>query len=1508
MGALIKAYDADRNPLGYLPDYSGLVTQRQFNDTGLLTFAYDPTGRHAALLSRDILFLSIVENGVEGDAIYRLDEDSDDIAAGSGEDVLVNVVARGIMAELDSARMYPAGHTPGMNVSGLDPKNEFKDSTFGQIFAACMTAAKNRGALRNLDVSFSASHDSAGTPWAKQHTVTYTAGMSYLEILRAACDNGWVRASTTGFKLDLFNHDDTPNAGAVVLRTGQQVRSGPRKRSRRGIVSTMLGLGSEKNIVEAHDTTATAKYGRREGFASDGRMTESGSLTALTQYELARLTEAKEGFTLSLASGDRPPNSVPLPSWRTNHALYPRPTAVGTRWLYQAGTGGEVSAASIATGIGPDGEAGVAFFRRTITTPKTGGVSGIYYRSNPGELFGNKLDYITGSMWVRSSHAAAVTLEIQPRLGAASAGVATGPTTTLPANTWVRLSATARASDAFDGFQAWAKLAATTILPAGATIDATSVLLEFGQNVGEYFSGATTNTSDWSYLWSGAVDASKAHAWPVPLAARVNLASNPRALVPGRWSYSGGNEVGANTFEREIGPGGMPGFFRRSVTTAKTASSTGVTYVEPVSGVAGDTVTASFYQRCSAQIDSRLRLSFRKGNVVVGTADMPAAATLLPGVDTLLQVTATATGDYDNVYLWAYQFAQTPIPDGGTLDSSCCLIERAAVREPFFDGDTVPHANVTYGWVGARGASPSYEQHRVLEVWPEPGIDYDVGDWILWDDYLNTAGDALEPLRVRTITNGWTASDFERTTELELNDVFVEHGIQLERRVTGITQGSVTAAPPPTVEYKPDVTTPLPPGSISLTAEIYASQGPDFKVAATATWDPVTSNVDGTSYDDHDVYLVAWSITNGAHWTASADVQEPIAWFGELPPGKPFMVRVATRDIAGHVSPWRTSGVLNLPVDNVPPPPPAPPIVTSRLGSMEIVWNGLTSDGKEQPSDYWHSEVYYRRAGTTTATKAGTITPNGTLVLTTLPYNITYQFWVESLDRSRNRSLPSEMTAGTVTPLVDTDVIGQIIKDANIVSIDGTKLHPLSVETTSIKVGSPNVYPDPGFLDPALCAARTANSGGRVTFGDDPTNGRYMEIDFTSDRSSIYLSPDGSGDAWLDVAAYRDANGYLIGWPITYKAILTQTASTFSTYLTVVPEAYNPTTKQWVAINPSGVANLTLSTTDIGVLKNAWGTYQSGIIGPGGDAALPTKIRLAMRPRDGVTTAYKIRIFRPEMRRGMHGVNISEGSVTAYALAAMSVTADKIEGNAINGKIITGATIRTTEARNRGVIMKSSGIEAYDAAGTQTVLLDASTGSLTMTGSVYTSTGAASAHLAPALHLGRPGLRLSTGVAGGIQPVIVSTSAEAVGGYRPGDLLIAGHEVTANNSGRAEIRMSSGGDLSVAKAFGPDTGTGMEVQGAALILRGRRPLAYAARDQFALHSGEVTQASTAIWGMTYAAPVPSGRRRAFAKADGISPCYASTRNETASGVEVYGVSRDGTNNHMSAHLLAVWTD
>ena len=299
---LLRAYanDGPRTFLGILSHHTGVDMQEEFNREGSIAFTYLRDAPGADVIDADDALIVPVENGVERDDWYLLEEDTDDESDTGGGGI--SVAGRGALALLDRAVVDATGDQRTEDGSA----RAVIDTSPGAVLDAFLTEAQERGAIPEVTWSFTASVDSAGTPWPKRLTYDQQIGSSLLAVVTAWADNGWADVRMSGREVRLYVPDtylgvDRPDK---VLRRGRDVSSGPRRRSRRDIHTAMLGQGDNATMVYVTDpNNSQTRWGIREGYDGRGGVSDSTALTALVQTALTTTAKVAEGLTLEYVSG-----------------------------------------------------------------------------------------------------------------------------------------------------------------------------------------------------------------------------------------------------------------------------------------------------------------------------------------------------------------------------------------------------------------------------------------------------------------------------------------------------------------------------------------------------------------------------------------------------------------------------------------------------------------------------------------------------------------------------------------------------------------------------------------------------------------------------------------------------------------------------------------------------------------------------------------------------------------------------------------------------------------------------------------------------------------------------------------------------------------------------------------------------------------------------------------------------------------------------------------------------
>lgn len=369
---------------------------------------------------------------------------------------------------------------------------------------------------------------------------------------------------------------------------------------------------------------------------------------------------------------------------------------------------------------------------------------------------------------------------------------------------------------------------------------------------------------------------------------------------------------------------------------------------------------------------------------------------------------------------------------------------------------------------------------------------------------------------------------------------------------------------------------------------------------------------------------------------------------------------------------------------------PSEPDVTSRLGSLEVRWDGTDFEGAHMGKGFAHINVYAVKTSDLPVSPnfdlneiysnddlpeeaepmartiwpplpIGTISSNAdgsVLVLTDLEYNTEYTLWFIAVDVKGTRSLASEVVAVEVKPLVNTDIIGRIIDGVNITlgSIDETLFDAnFQQKITDIEDG----------IEEAQTSADGKNSiWYRPTTNPPPT-------------------PNKVGDTWF----VTNLGNSIREWDGT----------------------------QWSnrALDTNAIADLAITNAKIGNLDAA--KITTGSLSADRIAAESiTGAKIAT----GAVTANEIAGLT------ITGDKIAANTITAAKIAALTITADeiaanavtsaKIQADAINGKTITGATVRTAASGAR-MQFDVNGLRGFNASDVETVRLRVNGGGLELT-------------------------------------------------------------------------------------------------------------------------------------------------------------------------------------------------
>lgn len=236
-----------------------------------------------------------------------------------------------------------------------------------------------------------------------------------------------------------------------------------------------------------------------------------------------------------------------------------------------------------------------------------------------------------------------------------------------------------------------------------------------------------------------------------------------------------------------------------------------------------------------------------------------------------------------------------------------------------------------------------------LSVGPRPFLDYRIGDVVT----VTGEGWLPEKLRVLAITIEKQGDGVKGSVTLA--DRLIEQELQRSRRINGILGGSTISGGSGAVPNSPSEPTPPPkpptPGGLRVETSLLEDGGL-FSAVGAVRWEPVVLNTTHGGV----VYQVRSQVGVG-RLVHHPMVDSPEYVLSGLACGERLRVWVRAF-LNGGVSPWSAPVEVVLPRDTVPPPVPSVPVLSSRLGMVQVEWDGADSvSGMVWPADFRYCAV-----------------------------------------------------------------------------------------------------------------------------------------------------------------------------------------------------------------------------------------------------------------------------------------------------------------------------------------------------------------------------------------------------------------------------------------------------------------------------------------------------------------------------------------------------------------------
>lgn len=711
---------------------------------------------------------------------------------------------------------------------------------------------------------------------------------------------------------------------------------------------------------------------------------------------------------------------------------------------------------------------------------------------------------------------------------------------------------------------------------------------------------------------------------------------------------------------------------------------------------------------------------------------------------------------------------------------------------------------------------------------PLPLIDYRPGDRFYAQDELGT----FDVLRCRQITLQMEGEVF--SGNVVLGDKFTEQDIRTKRRIAALSQNASiiggTGVPaegiPPNQE---DTRVPNQVTNLALGSSTFVDTQGVTRGMIGASWSAVTTATSSEAIEIQ-TYRVRFRVNlSSENWRQiSVDGSQTDALWGDgIDVLKTYIVQVAAVAQNGRQGAWSSPVTVFVEEDQVAPPVPSDPTATTRLGTIRVRWNGRDEDNLPMPADFLHVEVEISSTASGPWTPIGVIPASGLdLVIVDQPYNQARFFRLRSVDRSGNVSAYTTATVQvTTTPLVQADIIGQILNGTNIVpnsinaadkvvantitggliqalTITGDKIAANSITADKIVAGSVTAEKIAAY---SIDASRLAIGGNgrnliadavasdaelntiRVTQSNGSPNSATALVWSDPGAGYFRMKPSAtvaSGVARLNLLAYSAtkpnlANGSVILPPkfcFPYDQDQGSLAASFQVKTSLVSGTWPAGMSvgfrmyvRWVLKDGSNssVSQLVGTITHTGA--NDWATHTSNnfVIAPTDAVAVIPYIYVTCT---NVTTQLQVDVTNFFLAQKNGTVLIENGAITADQIAAQTITAAEIAADAI-----------TTDKLDATAI----------------------TSKHTITGPVIqTGTSGHRVMLSPnANFLAQAGVTFFSGGSGGRNAYAFIDSGANEGEWGAYNFAIVGPEVTTNSSGRADLSLKIGGGLYLQKQY-----------------------------------------------------------------------------------------------------------
>lgn len=637
----------------------------------------------------------------------------------------------------------------------------------------------------------------------------------------------------------------------------------------------------------------------------------------------------------------------------------------------------------------------------------------------------------------------------------------------------------------------------------------------------------------------------------------------------------------------------------------------------------------------------------------------------------------------------------------------------------------------------------------ISEVDSLPLVDYHAGDWITAPTVSHG-----EKVRVQEIDLSMRQGE-GLSCSIALNDIKYDASVRQAKKIKGITGGAALAGSEGGTTASSDRDHRVPKAPLGLVVQTDAYIGSDGFAhgLATASWSAVTQATNNTAIDISGYRVEYRKNLAGAPWVSGGvtDAQRLTLGIGGLECGQRYEFRVrAVPTYSDKLGDWSNVVVALVASDVTPPSIPSKPILTSKLGVVDVQWDGRNNAGGGMELDFDHVEVGISDSNGNWKYR-DSVARDGHCVVTGLEYRV-YWFALRSVDHSGNKSdwgVGASITVASAVSQADLDRLDKDLRD-NKTAIDNANrelsqakqdiagnttaignanrelataksdLTQAKKDITQAKSDAANAKNEAGKANAAIESAKSdiANAASKAQSALDKANSVGKSLD---GLHNVYEGPDDpttlsgvtvrQGDFWYKTQKYwtrwsgaaNDSTSLLAdfytGWegePNNNASWLVPLSSRFIGVYVFDGSRWNERNIVAANILASGsVVASNMAANSITTKKLVAGAITTDkvaanaiVAGKIAAGAITTEKLAALAVTAEKLAANSV-VAGKLAANSVNAGNIVSGAITTEKLAALSVTVDKLAANSVNASKIVSQSITGDEIASNTIVARN---------------------------------------------------------------------------------------------------------------------------------------------------------------------------------------------------------------------------